>query len=97
MLEAPAFEAEAKRLCIGDVIQNHVYDNTAHLCRSCAVAVVNNDFSSEGLTATPEQVSAFIGEKNPTYWITYTALFSTCEICDRRGANRVFKVTPKED
>ena len=84
-------------LDIEDVIQNYVSDNTARLCRSCAVAVVNNDFSSEGLTATPEQVSAFIGEKNPVFWVTYTELFSTCEICDRRGADRVFKVTPKED
>ena len=83
---------------IEDMILDHVSDNdTAHLCEHCAVAVVNNDFSSEGLTATTEQVSAFIGEKDPTYWVTYTELFSTCEICDRRGADRVFKVTPKED
>ena len=83
-------------LDIEDMILDYVSDNTARLCRSCAVAVVNNDFSSEGLTATPEQVSAFIGENNPTYWVTYTELFSMCEICDRWGANRVFKVTPKE-
>ena len=80
---------------VGDMILDYVSDNMVHLCRSCAVAVVDNDFSSEGLTATPEQVSAFIGEKNPTYWVTYTELVSMCEICDRWGANRVFKVTPK--
>ena len=84
-------------LDIKDMILDHVSDNdTAHLCENCAVAVLNNDFSSEGLTATPEQVSAFIGENNPTYWVTYTELFSMCEICDQWGANRVFKVTPKE-
>lgn len=84
-------------LDIEDMILDYVSDHdTAHLCENCAVAVVNNDFSSEGLTATPEQVSAFIGENNPTYWVTYTELFSTCEICSERGANRVFKVTPKE-
>lgn len=80
-----------------DVILDYVSDHdTAHLCENCAVAVVNDDFSSEGLTATPEQVSAFIGENNPTYWVTYTELDSMCEICDQWGANRVFKVTPKE-
>lgn len=85
-------------LDIEDMILDYVSDHdTAHLCESCAVAVVNNDFSSERLTATPEQVSAFIGENNPTYWVTYTELVSTCEICSERGANRVFKVTPKED
>ena len=83
-------------LDIEDMILDYVSDNTAHLCKNCAVAVVNGDFSSESLTATPEQVSAFIGEKNPTYWVTYTELFSMCEICDRWGADRVFKVTPKE-
>ena len=84
-------------LDIGDMILDYVSDHdTAHLCENCAVAVVNNDFSSEGLTATPEQVSAFIGENNPTYWVTHTELVSTCEICDQWGANRVFKVTPKE-
>ena len=84
-------------LDIEDMILDYVSDHdTAHLCENCAVAVVNNDFSSEGLTATPEQVSAFIGENNPTYWVTYTELFSMCEICDQWGANRVFKVTPKE-
>ena len=84
-------------LDIKDMILDHVSDNdTAHLCENCAVAVLNDDFSSEGLTATPEQVSAFIGENNPTYWVTYTELFSMCEICDQWGANRVFKVTPKE-
>ena len=85
-------------LDIGDMILDYVSDHdTAHLCENCAVAVVNNDFSSEGLTATPEQVSDFIGENNPTYWVTYTELVSMCEICDQWGANRVFKVTPKED
>ena len=85
-------------LDIEDMILDYVSDHdTAHLCENCAVAVVNNDFSSEGLTATPEQVSAFIGENNPTYWVTYTELDSMCEICDQWGANRVFKVTPKED
>ena len=85
-------------LDIEDMILDYVSDHdTAHLCENCAVAVVNNDFSSEGLTATPEQVSAFIGENNPTYWVTYTELVSMCEICDQWGANRVFKVTPKED
>ena len=85
-------------LDIGDMILDYVSDHdTAHLCENCAVAVVNDDFSSEGLTATPEQVSAFIGENNPTYWVTYTELFSMCEICDQWGADRVFKVTPKED
>ena len=84
-------------LDIKDMILDHVSDHdTAHLCEDCAVAVVNNDFSSEGLTATPEQVSAFIGENNPTYWVTYTELASMCEICSERVANRVFKVTPKE-
>ena len=84
-------------LDIGDMILDYVSDHdTAHLCENCAVAVVNNDFSSEGLTATPEQVSAFIGENNPTYWVTYTELFSMCEICSEWGADRVFKVTPKE-
>ena len=85
-------------LDIEDMILDYVSDHdTAHLCENCAVAVVNNDFSSEGLTATPEQVSAFIGENNPTYCVTYTELDSMCEICDQWGANRVFKVTPKED
>ena len=85
-------------LDIEDMILDYVSDHdTAHLCENCAVAVVNNDFSSEGLTATPEQVSAFIGENNPTYWVTYTELFSMCEICSEWGADRVFKVTPKED
>ena len=85
-------------LDIEDMILDYVSDHdTAHLCETCAVAVVNNDFSSEGLTATPEQVSAFIGENNPTYWVTYTELVSMCEICDQWGANGVFKVTPKED
>ena len=85
-------------LDIEDMILDYVFDHdTAHICENCAVAVVNNDFSSEGLTATPEQVSAFIGENNPTYWVTYTELFSMCEICSEWGANRVFKVTPKED
>ena len=84
-------------LDVEDMILDYVSDHdTAHLCENCAVAVVNNDFSSEGLTATPEQVSAFIGENNPTYWVTYTELFSMCEICDQWGADRVFKVTPKE-
>ena len=84
-------------LDIEDMILDYVSDHdTAHLCENCAVAVVNNDFSSEGLTATPKQVSAFIGENNPTYWVTHTELFSTCEICSEGGANRVFKVTPKE-
>lgn len=83
---------------IDDMILDYVSDHDmAHLCESCAVAVVNSDFSSESLTATPEQVSAFIGENNPTYWVTYTELASMCEICDQWGANRVFKVTPKED
>ena len=85
-------------LDIEDMILDYVSDHdTAHLCESCAVAVVNNDFSSEGLTATPEQVSAFIGENNPTYWVTYTELVSMCEICSEWGADQVFKVTPKED
>ena len=85
-------------LDIEDMILDYVSDHdTAHLCESCAVAVVNDDFSSEGLTATPEQVSAFIGENNPTYCVTYTELDSMCEICDQWGADRVFKVTPKED
>ena len=85
-------------LDIEDMILDYVSDHdTAHLCESCAVAVVNNDFSSEGLTATPEQVSAFIGENNPTYWVTYTELVSMCEICSEWGANRVCKVTYKED
>ena len=85
-------------LDIKDMILDYVSDHdTAHLCENCAVAVVNNDFSSEGLTATPEQVSAFIGENNPTYCVTYTELDSMCEICDQWGADRVFKVTPKED
>ena len=86
-------------LDIEDMILDYVIGLklTAHLCEDCAVAVVNNDFSSEGLTATPEQVSAFIGENNPTYWVTHTELASMCEICDQWGANRVFKVTPKED
>ena len=85
-------------LDIEDMILDYVTDHdTAYLCENCAVAVVNNDFSSEGLTATPEQVSAFIGENNPTYWVTYTELVSMCEICDQWGADRVFKVTPKED
>ena len=85
-------------LDIEDMILDYVSDHdTAHLCEDCAVAVVNNDFSSEGLTATPEQVSAFIGENNPTYWGTYIELVSMCEICDQWGADRVFKVTPKED
>lgn len=84
-------------LDIEDMILDYVSDHdTAHLCENCAVAVVNDDFSSEGLTATPEQVSAFIGENNPTYWVTYTELDSMCEICSEWGANRVFKVTPKE-
>ena len=81
-----------------DVIQNHVSDHdTAHLCENCAVAVVNDDFSSESLAATPEQVSDFISQQNPVFWVTYIELFSTCEICSEWGANRVFKVTPKED
>ena len=80
-----------------DVIQNHVSDHdTAHLCENCAVAVVNDDFSSESLAATPEQVSDFISQQNPVFWVTYIELFSTCEICSEGGANRVFKVTPKE-
>ena len=84
-------------LDIEDMILDYVsYQDTAHLCENCAVAVVNDDFSSESLTATPEQVSAFIGENNPTYWGTYTELVSMCEICVQWGANRVFKVTPKE-
>ena len=85
-------------LDIEDMILDYVSDHdTAHLCENCAVAVVNNDFSSEGLTATPKQVSAFIGENNPTYWVTYTELFSMCEICRKWGADRVFKVTPGEN
>ena len=85
-------------LDIEDMILDYVSDHdTAHICENCAVAVVNDDFSSESLTATPEQVSAFIGENNPTYWVTYTELFSMCEICSEWGADRVFKVTPKED
>ena len=85
-------------LDIEDMILDYVSDHdTAHLCENCAVAVVNDDFSSESLAATPEQVSDFISQQNPVFWVTYIELFSTCEICDRRGANRVFKVTPKED
>ena len=61
-----------------------------------AVAVVNDDFSSESLAATPEQVSDFISQQNPVFWVTYIELFSMCEICSEWGANRVFKVTPKE-
>ena len=96
-MEAGIFDYILGDLDIEDMILDYVSDHdTAHLCENCAVAVVNNDFSSEGLTATPEQVSAFIGENNPTYWVTYTELFSMCEICDQRGADRVFKVTPKE-
>ena len=80
-------------LDIEDMILDYVYDHdTAHLCKNCAVAVVNDDFSSE----TPEQVSAFISQQNPVFWVTYTELFSMCEICSERGADRVFKVTPKE-
>ena len=85
-------------LDIEGMILDHVSDNdTAHLCENCAVAVVNDDFSSESLAATPEQVSDFIGENNPTYWVMYTELVSMCEICSEWGADRVFKVTPKED
>ena len=84
-------------LNLGDVILDYVSDNdTAHLCEHCAVAVVNDDFSSESLAATPEQVSDFISQQNPVFWVTYIELFSTCEICSEGGANRVFKVTPKE-
>ena len=96
-MEAGIFDYILGDLDIEDMILDYVSDHdTAHLCENCAVAVVNNDFSSEGLTATPEQVSAFIGENNPTYWVTYTELFSMCEICSEWGADRVFKVTPKE-
>ena len=85
-------------LDIEDMILDYVSDHdTAHLCKNCAVAVVNDDFSSESLAATPEQVSDFISQQNPVFWVTYIELFSTCEICSERGANRVFKVTPKED
>ena len=85
-------------LDIEDMILDYVSDHdTAHLCENCAVAVVNDDFSSESLAATPEQVSAFISQQNPVFWVTYIELFSTCEICSEWGANRVFKVTPKED
>ena len=85
-------------LDIEDTILGYVSDHdTAHLCKNCAVAVVNDDFSSESLAATPEQVSDFISQQNPVFWVTYIELFSTCEICDQRGADRVFKVTPKED
>ena len=97
-MQAGLYEDILGYLDIEDMILDYVSDHdTAHLCENCAVAVVNNDFSSEGLTATPEQVSAFIGENNPTYWVTYTELFSMCEICSEWGADRVFKVTPKED
>ena len=84
-------------LDIEDMILDYVSDHdTAHLCENCAVAVVNDDFSSESLAATPEQVSDFISQQNPVFWVTYIELFSTCEICSEGGANRVFKVTHKE-
>ena len=94
-MKAGIFDYILGDLNVGDVIQNYVSDNTAHLCRRCAVAVANDDFSSESLAATPEQVSDFISQQNPVFWVTYIELFSTCEICSERGANRVFKVTPK--
>lgn len=96
-MEAGIYDYIMGDLDIEDMILDYVSDHdTAHICENCAVAVVDNDFSSEGLTATPEQVSAFIGENNPTYWVTYTELFSMCDICSEWGADRVFKVTPKE-
>ena len=95
-MEAGIYDYIMGDLDIEDMILDYVSDHdTAHICENCAVAVVDNDFSSEGLTATPEQVSAFIGENNPTYWVTYTELFSKCEICSEWGADWVFKVTPK--